>query len=204
MKKVATICATVLVAGVWACSVNLGGSSEDNASAAAGLAGTYVTAAHGNSLDKDWSYSGALVLDSTRHFGISLRVAVDSDAPETTSLHGTYQISKMTRRRHGRIIRTTKLTLAPEGERHSDRPVLLMSGDTLKYAGPWWFNAGLGVLGIGDPVLVRESGVTAPALSGAQLSGAGKAASSTPVSSRKSSVTQETQKRSPAKLPAVK
>jgi hypothetical protein len=203
MKPIGTICAAVLLAGVCACSINVGGSTEDSASRAAGLAGTYVTAAHGNSLDKDWSYSGALVLDSTRHFGISLRVAVDSDAPEMTSLRGTYKIATMTRHRSGKLARTTRITLEPEGRR-SDRPVLLVLGDTLKYSGPWWFNAGLGVLGIADPVLVRESGIIAPDSISAQLAKEGSTASSTPVSSRKSSSATPVKKRSSGKVPAAK
>ena len=196
MKQIWTICAALLLVGVWACRVNTSGSSKDEAARAAELAGTYVTAAHGNSLDKDWSYSGALVLDSTRHFGISLRVAVDSDAPQMTSLHGTYSISTRTVNRRGKVTRTTRITLEPVG-RHSDRPVLIALGDTLKYSGPWWFNAGLGVLDIADPILVRVSGVIAP-------DSVSIAASSTPASSRGSSSATPVKKRSSGKVPSAK
>jgi hypothetical protein len=146
---------SLLIVAVVACS-----SSRDSVPSAArsDVTGTYVTQSRGTTFGKPWSYSGVLILDSTSHFGAVFNAAGSlhielSDSSEREGLHGTYRVITNRRRINHRWIRETSVELRPEGSH--DRHTLEMSGDSLRFAGPWWMSAGLSAMGISDPVFVR-------------------------------------------------
>lgn len=170
-----------LVAGA-ACQVSID-KNDSSTPARSDVTGAYLTEANGTTFGKPWAYSGALVLDSTGHFGAvfnasgSLKVQL-SDSADREGMHGTYIVQHGTSRSHGTRVRTTTLELRPEG-RH-DRLHLRMNGDSLRFLGPWWLSAGLSAVGIGDPVFVRVADSLAASVSASSTPATIAAASSTP------------------------
>jgi hypothetical protein len=176
---------SVVLVGLVAIACTVSSSSDSSPTAArADVTGTYVTQSRGMTFGKPWSYSGVLVLDSTKHFGAvfnaagSLHVEL-SDSSEREGLHGTYRVIKGRRRINRHWVGTTSVELSPEGSR--DRHTLRMNGDSLRFAGPWWMSAGLSAMGITDPVFVRLPDSVAVKVASADS--AKTTASSTPAAS---------------------
>jgi hypothetical protein len=148
----------VALAGLITIGCSVSSSSDSVPSAArSDVTGTYVTQARGSTFGKPWSYSGVLVLDSTRHFGAVFNAAgsmhIQVSDSDQAGLHGTYRVVRSRKRINHRWVRTTSVELQPEGEH--DRHTLKMNGDSLRFSGPWWMGAGLSAMGISDPVFVR-------------------------------------------------
>lgn len=121
------------------------------------VTGTYVAADSGRNFGKNWCYSGALVLDSTGHFGSVITMCGDNGgAPATERLSGTYHLTTVsTREKGGPGIRRVKVVLDRQGLH--DSHTLLYDAGTLRFDEPWWMGAGLRALEIPDPVLKRVS-----------------------------------------------
>ena len=139
--------------------------------------GTYFGADSGHNLGKDWCYSAALVLDSTKHFGSVIRMCSDDGSgPVTDTLKGTYHFRTRTLRVSGvGRVRRTYVVLDADGQ-HRNSHTLRYANGTLRFDEPWWMGAGLRALDIPDPVLKKIS-VVATADSGAAVK-----TSSTPAS----------------------
>jgi hypothetical protein len=118
------------------------------------VVGTYVAADSGNTLGKNWCYSGALVLDSTGHFGSVLTMCSDEGAPVTEHLKGTYHLRTVTTRGpKGAALKALDVVLNPEGKHQTHS--LRYAGGALRFDEPWWLGAGLRALEIPDPLLKK-------------------------------------------------
>jgi hypothetical protein len=169
--------AALIVAATFGCRVGSRDADTSAASMATGdeVVGTYFGADSGHNLGKDWCYSGALVLDSTRHFGSVIKMCgEDGGGPSTESMKGTYHLRTRTVKVAG-VGRVTRVyvVLAEEGSRHKTHTLRYDNG-ALRFDEPWWMGAGLRALDIPDPVLKRVSAAAA------SDSGAVAATSSTP------------------------
>lgn len=150
--------ALVLVA-VSACRVDMrdSGASDNALPGEVEVTGTYFAADSGHNLGKDWCYSGALVLDSTHHFGSVITMCGDEGGgPVTEHIHGTYHLRTVSTRVKGQRarIRRVQVVLNEEGT-HSKTHTLRYDNGTLRFDEPWWLGAGLRALDVADPVLKR-------------------------------------------------
>ena len=147
-----------MLTAVWGCKVRTR-ESDDSMPSAAGVpdvAGTYVAADSGTTLGKKWCYSGALVLDSTQHFGSVLTMCSDDGNPVTEHIKGTYRLRSITTRGEGgdRALKRLDVLLREDGRRGKRHNLRYVAG-ALKFDEPWWLGAGLRALDIPDPVLKK-------------------------------------------------
>jgi hypothetical protein len=177
---------------VSACVVHDSNSStETGVGNAADVVGTYVAADSGHTLGKNWCYSGALVLDSTNHFGSVLTMCSDEGSPVTEHIKGTYQVRTVRVRVKGQpTIRRLAVVLDQEGRGKTH--TMRYDAGTLRFEEPWWLGAGLRALDVADPVMKK---VPESALPDATVA----AASSTPSGITKGTVLRVSSK--PSKLP---
>lgn len=155
--------AALIAAAAFGCRV-----SRDADTAAAAMptgddvVGTYFAADSGHNLGKNWCYSGALVLDSTKHFGSVIKMCSDDGGgPVTESIKGTYHFRTRTVKVNGSArARQLYVILDQEGSRRKTHTLRYENG-TLRFDEPWWMGAGLRALEIPDPVLKKISGSTA-------------------------------------------
>ena len=154
--------ATLMVAAAFGCRV-----SRDADTAAVALptsddvVGTYFAADSGHNLGKNWCYSGALVLDSTKHFGSVIKMCSDDGSgPATESIKGTYHFRTLTAKVNGvGRVRRLYVILEQDGSRRKTHTLRYENG-TLRFDEPWWMGAGLRALEIPDPVLKKVSAST--------------------------------------------
>lgn len=201
MKKTGILCGALVVVAASGCHRDR--HDRDTASGSytgvPDVTGTYVTEASGTTLGKHWCYSGALVLDSTRHFGSVISLCSDNGPPERKTINGSYHLRTVTDRRRGRPRRVRSLSVVLDQEGGDSKThTLRFSGDTLRFAEPWWFSAGLRALHIPDPILVKVS----PSVSGDSTTI--PASSSTPASSRKSASAPSSAKKTAGKTTPAK
>jgi hypothetical protein len=148
----------LILAAVWGCVIDTRKDSGTDAGAgAADVTGTYVANDSGTTLSKHWCYSGALVLDSTKHFGSVITMCGD-DGPVTERLKGTYTLRKTTVKVDGQSEPLSRLNvvLKQDGSRRKTHTLLYDAG-SLRFDEPWWLGAGLRALDIPDPTLKRVS-----------------------------------------------
>lgn len=147
-----TVLAGVLALTAWGCKadsryVTVFDTDED-------VVGTYFAADSGHNLGKDWCYKGALVLDSTKHFGSVITMCGDEGSgPVTENLKGTYRVRRVRTRVDGGARRVRRLEVILEQEGKGRSHTLRYERGTLRFDEPWWLGAGLGALGVADPVL---------------------------------------------------
>ncbi|MDQ6717791.1 MAG: hypothetical protein M3Z17_05525 [Gemmatimonadota bacterium] len=199
MKTNGLIVAALIVAAVSACKVDMRDSGVSDAAVGGDtdVTGTYFAADSGHNLGKDWCYSGALVLDSTRHFGSVITMCSDDGSgPVTEHIKGSYHLNTVTTRVKGQRakVRRIDVVLDQDGARRKTHTLRYDNG-TLRFDEPWWLGAGLRALEVSDPVLKR--------IPASQLGDSTTAAtaSSTPLSAG-SAVTRP--KKSSSRLPAKK
>jgi hypothetical protein len=166
MKMRPTLCAVIAVAAVAGCRFDSRDTGDGAVASATSdslpeIVGTYVAADSGHTLGKNWCYSGALVLDSTGHFGSVLTMCSDEGAPVTEHLKGTYHLKRVTSRasRRAPAVKAIDVVLNTEGKHQSHS--LRYEAGALRFDEPWWLGAGLRALDIPDPLLkkVAYSGV---------------------------------------------
>jgi hypothetical protein len=148
----------LILAATWGCVIDTRKDSGTDAGANdADVIGTYVANDSGTTLGKHWCYSGALVLDSTKHFGSVITMCGD-DGPATERLKGTYTLRKTTVRVDGQSEPLSRLNvvLKQDGSRRKTHTLLYDAG-SLRFDEPWWLGAGLRALDIPDPTLKRVS-----------------------------------------------
>ena len=159
MKK--WIAAALITGALSACRVDV----RDNAASDAALpgdsdvTGTYFAADSGHNLGKDWCYSGALVLDSTHHFGSVITMCSDEGGgPVTEHLKGTYHLRTISTRVKGQRARVRRVQVVLNDESgRSKTHTLRYDNGTLRFDEPWWLGAGLRALDVADPVLKKVS-----------------------------------------------
>lgn len=186
--------AGLVVAATISCKVSSRSSDAAVSLASANdVVGTYFAADSGHNLGKDWCYSGALVLDSTRHFGSVIKMCSDDGkGPVTETLKGTYHLRTRSVKVSG-IGRVRQLYVVLDGEgAHRNSHSLRYDNGTLRFDEPWWMGAGLRALDIPDPVLKKVSGVTS-------TDSAVASASSTPVGPLAPTVLRASPKKAGAK-----
>jgi hypothetical protein len=181
------LCGAVALAAVLGCKIGLSDKQDGSVAAATsesvpGIVGTYVAADSGNTLGKRWCYSGALVLDSTGHFGSVLTMCGDNGGPVTEHLKGTYHFKTVTTRasRRSPAVKAIDVVLNTDGRTQTH--TLRYEAGALRFDEPWWLGAGLRALDIPDPLLKK---VAASALVD---STAAATASSTPALAARSSI----------------
>jgi hypothetical protein len=155
--------AALIAAVTYGCRVGSRDADIADATAAGdGVVGTYFAADSGRNLGKDWCYSGALVLDSTKHFGSVIKMCSDDGSgPVTETLKGTYHFHTRSVKVSGvGRIRRLYVVLDADGA-HRRSHTLRYDNGTLRFDEPWWMGAGLRALEIPDPVLKKISTVTA-------------------------------------------
>ncbi len=164
----------------------------------ADVTGTYFAADSGHNLGKNWCYSGALVLDSTHHFGSVIKICNDDNGSrQTENLKGTYHLRTRTLKVAG-VGRIRRVYVVLDGDDgHRNGHTLRYSNGTLRFDEPWWMGAGLQALDIPDPVLKKVSSVTSD-------SSATGAASSTPTRVLAPTVLQASPKKAAAKKSGAK
>lgn len=148
----------LILAAVWGCVIDTRkDTGTDAGTTAADVTGTYVANDSGTTLSKHWCYSGALVLDSTKHFGSVITMCGD-DGPVTERLKGTYTLRKTTVHVDGQSepISRLNVVLKQDGTRRKTHTLLYDAG-SLRFDEPWWLGAGLRALDIPDPTLKRVS-----------------------------------------------
>lgn len=168
MSSKMMLCCAATVAAVWGCKID----ARDNGNVLPGsagipdVAGTYVAADSGHTLGKNWCYSGALVLDSTGHFGSVLTMCSDEGSPVTEHLKGTYHLKSLTTRasRSSRALKSFDIVLAPDGSHQTHS--LRYDAGALRFDEPWWLGAGLRALEIPDPLLKKVADSAMPDSSG--------------------------------------
>lgn len=156
MTTKTTLCGGLILAAVWGCVIDTRRDAGTDANASvADVAGTYVANDSGTTLGKHWCYSGALVLDSTRHFGSVITMCGDN-GPETERLNGSYALRRRTVRVDGQSepISRLNVVLKQDGSRRKTHTLLYDAG-TLRFDEPWWLGAGLRALDVADPVLKK-------------------------------------------------
>lgn len=154
--------AALALAATFSCKVSSRSSDAAVALASANdVVGTYFAADSGHNLGKDWCYSGALVLDSTKHFGSVIKMCSDDgNGPVTETLKGTYHFRTRSVKVSGvGRVRQLYVVLDAEGA-HRNSHSLRYENGTLRFDEPWWMGAGLRALDIPDPVLKKVSAVT--------------------------------------------
>ncbi|MBA3646091.1 MAG: hypothetical protein H0W63_07910 [Gemmatimonadaceae bacterium] len=168
------------------------------------VTGTYFAADSGHNLGKNWCYSGALVLDSTHHFGSVIKMCGDDGSgPATENLKGSYHLRTRTLKVAGvgRVRRVYVVLDVDGGDRKSH--TLRYRNGTLRFDEPWWMSEGLRALDIPDPVLKRVSSITSDSsATGADSSTA--AASSTRAVILAPTVLQASPKKAAAKKSGAK
>jgi len=167
MKMRMTLCPLIALAAVAGCKFD--SRDRQDAPVAAGIAdsapqiiGTYFAADSGNTLGKNWCYSGALVLDSTGHFASVVTMCSDEGAPVTEHLKGSYHLKRVMTRasRRAPAIRAIDVVLNTEGKHQSH--TLRYEAGALRFDEPWWLGAGLRALDIPDPLLKKVAYSGAP------------------------------------------
>jgi hypothetical protein len=187
----------LILAAFWGCVIDTRkDTGTDAGTTAADVTGTYVANDSGTTLGKHWCYSGALVLDSTKHFGSVITMCGD-DGPETERLKGTYSLRKTSVRVDGQSEPLSRLNvvLRQDGSRRKTHTLLYDAG-SLRFDEPWWLGAGLRALDIPDPTLKRVSETVLADTSGSTR------ASSTSAAAKLSGATSTVRKSSPK--PAAK
>lgn len=158
MNAVRMLGGAAMLAAVWGCKVRARDSDEPMPGAAGvpDVAGTYVAADSGTTLGKKWCYSGALVLDSTQHFGSVLTMCSDDGNPVTEHIKGTYRLRSTTIRAGDGdpALKRLDVILSENGRRGKRHNLRYVAG-ALKFNEPWWLGAGLRALDIPDPVLKK-------------------------------------------------
>lgn len=155
------IVAALVVAALAACKVDLrdSGGSSGALPGDSDVTGTYFAADSGHNLGKDWCYSGALVLDSTHHFGSAITMCSDDGSgPVTEHIKGSYHLKTVTTRVKGQrsAVRRVDVVLNEEGGRGKTHTLRYDNG-TLRFEEPWWLGAGLRALEVSDPVMKKVS-----------------------------------------------
>ena len=152
MVKRQVLLSVAVVLGVSACRARSVGDVGDAAEIAS-VAGTYVAADSGSTLGKDWCYHGALVLDTTGHFG-SVLTMCDEGGPVTEHLKGTYRVRAVRTRSRGAGEPKRIEVVLKQGGRSKTHTLRYVDG-ALRFDEPWILGAGLRALHIPDPVLTR-------------------------------------------------
>jgi hypothetical protein len=199
MKAREILSGALMLAAVTACSADVR-TSDAAVAGESDVIGTYLAADSGNTLGKHWCYSGALVLDTTHHFGSVIKMCSDDGGgPVTENLKGTYSLRRTSLRVAGQRQRVLALDviLKPEGSRHNSHTLRYEDG-TLRFDEPWWMGAGMRALEIPDPVLKKLADSLV-----ADSSGMPSASSTAPVSV-KSSATIPSVRNKAGKTPAKK
>ncbi len=144
MKYGFRLMAIIVMVSGFSCNTRHRSRSRATTTQSSNVVGTYAARGSGETFGKKWGYTGALVLDSTGHFGSAIAIGAENSGGDSDTERGTYEVSG------------DKLVLH-SGDKGSSRHVLRASGDTLRLLTPWWFDAGLKALGVPEPRFIRVS-----------------------------------------------